>query len=77
MRVAATKCGARQFFRRLAVRFGQQRTNILRLVLPFEAVDEIFGRELIGRIPFFAKQIVDGVIVLAVRQAAQNRSRLR
>ena len=72
MRVATAKCRAREFLRGCAVGFGEQRPNVLRLVLPLKPVYEILWRKLVGGITFFAKQIAYGVVVLAVRKPAQH-----
>ena len=43
--------------------------------LVLDAVHEIFGRKLVGRIRLVTEQVADGVIVLAVRQPANHNLR--
>ena len=74
-RIAAAEGVARQLLGRGAVGLDQQRREILRLVLILEAVDEIFGRKLVGRRGLVAEQIANRVVVLAVRQPPQLRAR--
>ena len=70
VRIAAVKRGAREPFRSAAVSLDQDRRKALALRLILEAVDEIFGRELIRLPALIAQKIPNSVVVLAVRQPA-------
>ena len=58
--------------RRAGRRHTEEKPNgareVLRLVLIFESVDVILRRELIRRLAEIAKQVADGVVVLAMRE---------
>ena len=71
MRIAAAESVASQLLGRRAVGLDQQRRKALRLGLIAEAVDEIFGRELVRGPGLVAQQIANRVVVLAVRQPPQ------
>ena len=72
MRIAAPKRVVRQPFSRGPVRLCQERRNALRRKLILEAIHEIFGRELVRGIGFVAQQVMNAVVVLAVRQPAHG-----
>ena len=55
VRVSAAKRRARQFLRGSAVRVGEQRSNILRLILALKPVDKILRGKLIGGVTLFAQ----------------------
>ena len=71
--VAAAKGVSRQPLGSRAIRFDQQRGKMLSLRLIAETVHKILRRELIRRRRLIAKQIANGMIVLAMRQAAETR----
>ena len=77
MGIAAAEGVARQLLGGGAVRFDQQRRQALRLRLVPESVDEILGRKLAGRRGLVAQQVANRVVVLAVGQPPQVRSRER
>ena len=68
---------AGEFLGGRAVGVFEQRREVLRHVLILEAVDEIFGWELVGGQAAVAQKVAHGVVVLAVGQAAQHDSRTR
>ena len=75
VRVAGAEGRAGEFLGCRAVGVFEQRREVLRRVLILEAVDEILGRKLVGGQAAVAQQVAHGVVVLAVRQAAQHDSR--
>ena len=74
LRIAA-ECVGGEFLGGGAVSVLEQRREVLRRVLILEAVDEIFGRKLVGGKAAVAQQIAHRVVVLAVREAAQRDMR--
>ncbi len=74
MGIAVPEWVLRDFLRR-ARGFFEQRRPVLRIVLIFEAADEILHWELIGGLGLVTQQVADCVVVLAVRQPAEHGSR--
>ena len=72
VRIAAAESIACQLFRRSAISFLEQRRYALRVRLILEAVNEVFGRELIRGVSLVSQQIVYRVVVLAVREPAHD-----
>ena len=73
--IARAKRIQRELFSRRAVGVHQQRRHALIAQLVLETVDVIFGRKVYRRTAVIAKQIAHCVVVLAVRQPA-NQMRL-
>src|SRR5688572_25215630 len=73
--IAPSKRVRGQPLSRAAVSFREDRRNGKSLILVLETVDKVFGREILGRLGRVPKQIANGVVVLAVRQAAERHAR--
>jgi hypothetical protein len=71
--VAGAEGVQRELLSRGAVRLREERRHALRTQLILEPVDEILGRKPIRRPAVIAEQIANGVVVLTVRQPAQER----
>ena len=70
--VSAAERVARQLLGGGAIGFGKQRGDALGIGLVLEAVDEIFGRKLVGGTGLVSQKIPYRVIVLTVRQPSHH-----